>query len=230
MILKNIFNYICDTISDLFYPPRCPVCYKYIEDRRKLLCEQCTESIMAVERYPFDRPPLKEIWRLTKYKGGTRDIILDLKFNNKLNRISVTNKILDKALGLNNDLSDLMNEIDIATFVPLHEKRKKERGFNQVELIFKDWLIRQNISVEQLMLRTKNTEHLYDKNLQERQHELDGAFALVAGVEYKIKNKIILILDDIFTTGTTMSKCAAVLKSNGAAEIYALALASDFKD
>ena len=230
MILENIFNYIRDAIADLFYPPRCPVCYKYIEDRREILCGQCSKSIMAVERYPHSRPPLKEIWRLTRYKGGTRDIILDLKFNNKLNRIAVTNKILDKALGINSDLQKLINEIDIATFVPLHEKREKERGFNQVELIFKDWIIRQNIPMERLVLRTKDTEHLYDKNLIERQQELDGAFALAKGVEDKIKNKQILILDDIFTTGTTMSKCADVLKSNGAAEIYALALASDFKD
>ena len=230
MILKNIFDYICDTIADLFYPPRCPVCYKYIEDRCEILCGQCSESIMAVERYPFDRPPLKEIWRLTRYKGGTRDIILDLKFNNKLNRIAVTNKILDKALGFNIDLQKLINEIDIATFVPLHEKREKERGFNQVELIFKNWIIRQNISIERLVLRTKDTDHLYDKNLKERQQELNGAFSLVEGAGDKIKGKHILILDDIFTTGTTMSKCAEILKSNGAAEIYALALASDFKD
>ena len=66
-------------------------------------------------------------------------------------------------------------------------------------------------------------------NIKERQRELEGAFTLVEGVEKVIKDHRILILDDIFTTGTTMSKCAEILKSNGASDIYGLALASDFK-
>ena len=75
---------------------------------------------------------------------------------------------------------------------------------------------------ENIYLRISRSSTFYTKKI--------CAFTLAEGVEDKIKNKRILILDDIFTTGTTMSKCAAVLKSNGAAEIYALALASDFKD
>ena len=230
VMLKNILHYIRDTIIDFFYPPHCPVCNKYIEDRDVILCSQCSENIMAVERYPYDRPPIKEIWRLTKYKGGTREIIRDLKFSNKLDRIKVTNKILDKALQSDDDLQQFMKKIEIATFVPLHAKREKERGFNQVELIFKDWLAHQNIFIERLIIRTRETEHLYDKNLKERQQELVNAFALAEGSENIIKGKRILILDDIFTTGTTMSECAKVLKSNGANEVYGLALASDFKD
>lgn len=214
---------------DLLYPPKCQICDKYIEDRNVFICEECESKVLSVDLYPNNRPHLKEIWRLTKYNSGTRQLILDLKFNNKLNRINIIHKILDNALTSNAKLTKLMNKIDIATVVPLHSEREKERGFNQVELIFNDWLKKQNILIEKLILRKKKTEHLYNMNLEERQKELEGAFDLVEGVETIIKDKCILILDDIFTTGTTMSECAEVLKSNGAAEIYGLALASDFK-
>ena len=230
MTAYEIFSYFQEMILDFFYPPHCPVCDKYIENREDILCSECEKNILAVEQYPYKRPPLKEIWRLTRYKGGTREIIRDLKFNKKLNRLKVIEKILDKAITSENKLPHLLNKIDIAALVPLHSEREKERGFNQVELIFEKLMKQKNISIEKLTVRTRATEHLYDKNLQERQKELDGAFALAEGVEKKIEGKRILILDDIFTTGTTMSECAKILKNNGAFEIYGLALASDFKE
>ena len=230
MTVHGIFTYFQDMILDFFYPPHCPVCDKYIENREDILCSECEKNILAVEQYPYKRPPLKEIWRLTRYKGGTREIIRDLKFNKKLNRLKVIENILDKAITSENKLPHLLNKIDIAALVPLHSEREKERGFNQVELIFEKLMKQKNISIEKLTVRTRATEHLYDKNLQERQKELDGAFALAEGLEEKIKGKKILILDDIFTTGTTMSECAEILKNNGAFEIYGLALASDFKE
>ena len=174
------------------------------------------------------RLPIKEIWRLTKYKGGTQSIILNIKFNKKLGELSVINKILQKVLISNIKLKETLKKIDIATAVPLHVNREKERGFNQVELFFGEWLNQQNISMEQLLLRDRDTEHLYDKNRKEREKEVSGAFSLNRGAEIKIKGKQILILDDIFTTGTTMGECAKVLKDNGAAVIYGIALASDY--
>ena len=230
MFANEFFIYMRDMVMDFFYPPHCPVCAKYIENREDILCSECERNILAVEQYPFKRQPLKEIWRLTRYTNGTRELILDLKFNKKMNILRVFENIIDKALITERKLIQLLENIDIATVVPLHAERERERGFNQVELIFDKLIKQRNISIEKLTFRTRMTEHLYDKNLQERQKELEGAFDLLEGAESKIKNKRILILDDIFTTGTTMSECAKILQINGAAEIYGLALASDFKD
>ena len=77
-------------------------------------------------------------------------------------------------------------------------------------------------------MRDRYTDHLYDKNREERKKEVGGAFSIIEGAEIKIKGKKILLLDDIFTTGTTIGECAKVLNSNGAAEIYGIALASDY--
>ena len=230
MTAHEIFSYFQDMILDFFYPPHCPVCDKYIENRADILCQECERNILFIERSPEVKAPLKEVWRISKYRDYTKNIITDLKFNNKLNQLPVINKILDKALVSEIKLENFINKIDISTAVPLHRDREEERGFNQVELIFGEWLEKQNIPMERLVLRTRSTAHLYDLNPKQRKKELDGAFALAEGLEEKIKGKKILILDDIFTTGTTMSECAKILKNNGAFEIYGLALASDFKD
>ena len=228
MNIKEIFEYTRDMAMDFFYPPRCPICEKYIENRSDLLCDECSGNILDIACSHDPRLPIKEIWRLTKYKGGTQSIILDIKFNKKLGELSVINKILQKVLISNIKLKEMLKKIDIATAVPLHVNREKERGFNQVELFFGEWLNQQNISMEQLLLRDRDTEHLYDKNRKEREKEVSGAFSLNRGAEIKIKGKQVLILDDIFTTGTTMGECAKVLKDNGAAVIYGIALSSDY--
>lgn len=214
-------------VLDFFYPPHCPICEKYIENRSEFLCIECSAKILAVEPLKIPKPLLKEIWRLTRYKEGTREILHDLKFNNSTKYLPAIKKILDKVIMSKPEILQLLKKIDVAVAVPLHTDREKERGYNQVELIFNEWLTNQNIAVEKLLLRTRATNHLYDKNADERKKELAGAFATVEGAEVKIKGKRILILDDIVTTGATMSECAEILKSSGASEIYGLALASD---
>ena len=230
MSLKVIFEYIRDMVLDFFYPPQCPICERYIENRSDILCNECAENILHVDCSYNPRLPIKEIWRLTKYKGGTQNIIIDIKFNKKLGELSVINKILRRVLNSNAKLKEMLSKIDIAVAVPLHVNRENDRGFNQVELFFGKWLNQQNIPMKRLLLRVKDTDHLYDKKINERQKEVNGAFEIIEGAETEIKGKRILILDDIFTTGTTMGECAKVLKAGGAAEIYAIALASDYFD
>ena len=227
MSIGKIFGYLRDMVLDFFYPPRCPICEKYIENRRDILCDECEKNILDIECARDTGLPFKEVWKLTRYKGGTQNIIIDIKFNQKLNEVSVIKKILDKVLHSNIKLKTMLEIIDLAVAVPLHEKREQERGFNQVELFFGGWLNQQNIPMERLLLRNRDTDHLYDKNMQERAKEVKDAFSLTEGAEDKIKGKNILVLDDIFTTGTTMGECAKVLKVGGAAEVYGVALASD---
>ena len=228
MKAEDIFEYICDMVLGFFYPPRCSICERYIENRSDILCEKCSSNILDIDCSYDSGLPLKEIWRLTKYKGGTQRIIIDVKFNKKMSKLPAINKILQKVLSSSNKLKAMLKKIDVAIAVPLHVNREQERGFNQVELFFSEWLNHQNIAMERLILRDRDTDHLYDKNRQEREKEVGGAFSVIEGAEAKIKGKKILLLDDIFTTGTTMGECAKVLKSAGAAEVYGIALASDY--
>ena len=211
---------------NFFFPPKCAVCEKYLEDHNYLICDECAENILAVDQIPEVKPPIKTVWRITEYKKGSREMLRQIKFNKDIKPISVINKIIAAAINGNQNLNGLFDNIDIAVAVPLHIERERERGFNQVELIFEDCLKSKNIALERLLLRIKSTEHLVDLKPQERRKELSGAFQIAEDVN--IKDKSILILDDIYTTGTTMNECAKILESAGAAAIYGLVLSSDF--
>ena len=106
----------------------------------------------------------------------------------------------------------LPTAIDMAVPVPLHEARYRERGFNQVELIFGAWLEGQGLPLEQALVRTKQTGPLYRMRPSERRQSLKDAFSM-RGI--RLSGKHILLLDDILTTGATLSACAAVLRRAG---------------
>ena len=267
--MKNFIKYFTSMIADFLFPPKCPKCKRYIENRNNVLCDKCLQelinqkidsesintidncekriikkkikhktdwtneeqyinNILAVEPFKETNPPIKEIWRITLYRKGLRAIILKLKYEKQLYFTRLTDKILDKAIETEPQLIKILQQIDFAIAVPLHEQREKERGFNQVEKIFNNWLNKNNVEIKRFLVRRKITAHLYELTPKERLAEVTNAFALSEGAQ--VEGKRILIIDDIYTTGTTMGECAKILKSAGAAEIYGLALASDFKN
>ena len=95
----------------------------------------------------------------------------------------------------------------------MHEARYRERGFNQVELIFGAWLEGQGLPLEQALVRTKQTGPLYRMRPSERRQSLKDAFSMARDAD--VSGKHILLLDDILTTGATLSACAAVLRAPG---------------
>lgn len=220
----DCLKFLQTTLIYIIYPPICPVCEEIVDERYQL-CENCTKKILKINTEKNPPAPLSGVMKITKYHAGTRSLLRRLKFDSNTKVLDTLQKILYTASS-HDEIKNFLAKADIATFVPLHESRLKKRGYNQTELIFKDWLISQNVPAENLLVRTKATPHLYSYNPQKRKEILKGAFSLVEGVDVRGKN--ILIADDIFTTGATATGCAEVLKNAGAAKIFMLAFASDF--
>ena len=222
--IANILKFIQTTLIYIVYPPICPICEKIVDERHKL-CKDCAKEIIKIEEEKNPPAPIFGVMRVTKYRQGTRRLLRALKFDNNTNVLNALQSIL---YGVSDrpEIENFLAEVNLATYVPLHEKRLKKRGYNQTELIFKDWLTSKNLPAENLLIRTKATPHLYSYNPQERKEILKGAFSLAEGVNVRGKN--ILIVDDIFTTGATAAGCAEVLKNAGAAKIFMLAFSSDF--
>ncbi len=115
-------------------------------------------------------------------------------------------------------------KIDLIVPVPLHKSRKRRRGYNQAELLAKALGRRLGLPVcGQCVIRSRKTISQKQLNRTERQNNLKNAFKIA---EVDVQLKIILIVDDIYTTGSTADAVAAVLKKAGAARVYLLTLAA----
>ena len=222
----NFLRELWDAVKYFLFPPRCPVCDEIVDERYQF-CAACEKKILRVEFFSRPPAPLEKVLRVTKYRDGSRPLLHKLKFDNNLNVLPPLKKFLDD-VSEREEILRLLDGINFAVPVPLHAERLDKRGFNQAELLFADWLLKKNIPLKNFLKRTKSTPHLYDQNKSERQEILRGAFEATKPVD--LRGKKILIVDDIFTTGTTVSECAKVLQSLGAEKICVLAFASDFGD
>lgn len=208
------------------FPPRCPNCREIVDERYQL-CAACATKILRVDFYSRPPVPIDKVLRVTRYREGSRALLHKLKFDNNLNVVPALKKILDDVSN-REEVSELLKGVDFAVPVPLHTERLKERGFNQTEKIFGDWLARKNLPLKNILVRTHATPKLFSLGKAEREKILTGAFAAVEVVD--LRGQSVLIVDDIFTTGTTCKECAKVLKALGAAKVSVLAFAADFDD
>lgn len=113
---------------------------------------------------------------------------------------------------------------DLLIPVPLHRLKKAERGYNQSYYIAKGISCVLKIPVEESVIKRKRfTETQTELTLEERKNNMKGAFA-VSGNK-KISGKNIILVDDVITTGATISECGGELKENSAAEIFAISVA-----
>ena len=110
---------------------------------------------------------------------------------------------------------------DLVVPVPLHPKRLQERGFNQSGLLAKEFSRRLGLPISfDLLVRKKWTQPQTRLNRKERLENVKGAFGLCEADA--VRGRRILLLDDVFTTGTTLSECAKTLKRAGGSEVHVL--------
>lgn len=218
-----------EAILNFIFPPHCPLCGAYTEVRGGW-CPSCLSAILRPERLPLTAPVqvvLNDAWALSVYRGGTRDLIRRLKYRGQRSGLPYIRTMLDAAQQ-KPAVTALLASVDLAVPVPLHPKKEKQRGFNQSELIFRDWLQSRGIPMLRGLERVRETRPMYRLSADERRHNLAGAFAAAAGAA--LAGKRILLVDDIMTTGATLYTCARVLKQNGALSVAALVLASDHRE
>lgn len=222
--LMNFLRELWGAMIYFIFPPRCPIC-KEIVDERYQLCTTCAEKILRLDFSNEVPAPLEKVLRVARYREGLQPLLHKLKFENNLNVLPALKKILDN-VAERDEILKLLRGIDFAVPVPLHTERFKERGFNQTEKIFEEFLSKKNIPLRKILIQRVPTPKLYSLGRAERQKILKDVFAAVDVDD--LRGKKLLIVDDIFTTGTTVSECAKVLKSLGAEKISVLALSSDF--
>ena len=114
-------------------------------------------------------------------------------------------------------------KVDIIIPVPIHENRMKSRKFNQSEILASKIANKYGNVDTKVLVRIKDTPHQTGLSRENRQANLLDAFKVID--KKNVKDKSILLLDDIYTTGSTLDECARVLYLNGASEVYGLSFA-----
>lgn len=217
-----------EALLNFIFPPHCPLCHKYVKERgdwcSPCLCRVCRPQRLAVTvpMYSF----IGEVWALSMYREGVQGLIRGLKYHKKRSTLPYIWTLL-QASEKNPEIRHLLEESDCAAAVPLYKERERQRGFNQAELIFGDWLQDHAVPLLRPLCRVRGTKPMYQLTEKERQENLAGAFAATKPI--RIQGKHILLVDDILTTGVTLCACAKVLRAAGAASVKGLVLASDHR-
>lgn len=212
-----------DCVLNLIFPPVCGICLK---TSKRYICEDCIElikfkSLNKIDVYN-DKNFKKHLYIL-KYEGIIRQRILDYKFKEKsyLHR-SFSEMILNSKKNI-----EFIKEYDVLIPVPIHKDRMKIRGYNQSELIAKDLVHGiKDIKLENsVIIKNKNIVAQSSLNRKQRKNNIKDVYQ-IKNIE-KIINKKVLLLDDIYTTGSTVNECSKVLKEAGCKEVGIITIAKD---
>ena len=200
-----------DCLAELSFinSPLCPVCGLPFECGKDHLCGKC-----LTKPYAFGRARAALL-----YRKPIITTISALKFTGQLAGVSSMASLAKNSPGCQ-DLS----KPDLILPVPLHIKRLKARGFNQATTLAKACFPEMNHLINtSLLVRCRATFPQTKLNGKERRKNLSGAFTINQSAA--INNKSILLIDDVFTTGSTVDECAKVLRKAGAKRIEVFTLA-----
>lgn len=214
-----------NTILNLIFPTSCLSCGKKGSD----LCAECLNDCPEAERecaewifplFDYRNKTVKNAIALLKYKGRKRlaSVFADVIYGRMLEELS--------------DMETMENFRDaILIPIPLSSKRKRERGFNQAELICRELIkindLRDSVDIKfekNILIKPKETEH--QARIEDRSKRLKniiGSFAVKNGE--LIKNKNIILIDDVTTTGATLHEAKKMLGQASARKVIAFTIA-----
>ena len=203
-------------LLDVLYPPRCGGC-----DRRgTLLCDDCHARVEA----PFFDARVEGIDAVASaglFKGPLRQAVHKLKYNSDAPLARPLAQLLSEALSRDEPWAVLDGNPPVLMPVPLHHHKERKRGYNQSALLTLELSRITGWPTLPGLVRVKETQPQVGLTAQERLRNVAEAFQWQGG---EISSPVLLI-DDVCTTGATLSQCAAALKAAGAGEIYALTVA-----
>lgn len=222
-----------DKLIRLFYPKVCSACGKIVPIEQDIcgcmgkdyygissdFCRHCgADSDSCFCRNEFEAC-LEEITAPYYYAGAVKERLLDFKFNSE----KYHGSFFGDKMALRFAEFYPTVKADVVTFVPMEIKAKKERGYNQSEILAKQVAKRLFLPCRELIIKTKSTKSQHSLSAKERTENLVGAFERVDNKD--LSGKVIILCDDIKTTGTTLLRCAEVLRQANAEKVYCLCAA-----
>ncbi len=211
-------------LLDLVYPPRCAFCRRLLPDGVRGVCRFCEKKL------PFVPPDgqVQSFRNVDKclsplyYEGSVRESLHRYKFSSLTAYADIYSEFMGKCID-ENGIS-----CDIITWIPLSRRRLRKRGYDQAELLARLIAKRQGFHCVRLLKKLRNNPPQSGTGGPEkRRANVKGIYSCIK--PDLVKEKTILLIDDIVTTGATLSEAAGVLKKAGAAGVYCAAVARSMR-
>lgn len=213
-MLRRLMSYI--------FPPKCVLCRKILSENETDICHACRENapdfIHAKKSIPF----VAEWTAVWYYKNDVRNSLLRYKFYNARSYAPVYGRHLAMKLSQSN------MQFDVLTWVPISSIRKLRRGYDQVELIARE--VGKELGITPIPTLKKTRHAPPQSSITDESARRANILSAYRTLDPEIiRNKRILILDDIITTGSTASECAKTLLVSGACKVICAAVAASPK-
>ena len=216
---------LLNSLSDLFFPPKCVFCHKLLYEEDGSVCAECRETIRILDFPECVIPDIEGVDIAIAplyYEGDVRKSLHRFKFYGNSFYASTYADIICKAF----NRGEL--DCDIVTWIPLAKKRLKKRGYDQAGLIAQEISKRIAVPCFRTVKKVKNVRPQSSlKMASDRADNIKNAYVLSSSVP--LAGKRILLVDDIITTGSTVREAALVLRKAGVSRITAAALTKSKK-
>jgi len=216
------------------FPPRCLSCNKFgdwvcsscweqIGLIKTPICYRCYKLSEGFKLCPVCRKQqaLARVIVCAHWHASLKQIVYGLKYR----RVRVITNLLGALLNQAIVGQVHISQDAVVVSVPLHYSRYWQRGFNQAENLASLVAGQNQWPIVKALIRSKPTLPQFGLNKLARKHNLTNAFILKQGSRQLIAGKIVILVDDIVTTGATLNECAKILRQNGAKEVWGLVLA-----
>jgi len=204
-------------IIDAVFPIRCVGCGR----NGKYICDECWRGVGGSSR-PFERlnDELSRVYASYQYGGVIQKLLKKIKYKSSWKMVDeLADRWVEK---VSNEMLGEVSEREIVVMsVPMYHTRQRERGFNQAERLGRKLAERLDVKYFDGLKRVKSTKPMYGLSKEERGGNVRGAF----GVKDKVKSELVILVDDVWTTGSTMRECSRVLSQVGVEEVWGVVVA-----
>ena len=206
-----------ETLLDLLFPPKCALCGEHGVHG---VCAECEKALPWCDTPLHERTGIGTCVAPLRYEGAVRESLLRFKFRGGRGNAEGYGKILAQCVA-----EHFGGEFDLVTYVPVSEKRRRERGYDQTYLLARETCRAWDTSPVTLLRKTRHTPAQSTlKTPEERKANVLGVYEAVNTEQ--IADARILLIDDILTTGATLRECVRVLRDAGAGSVLCATLAA----
>jgi ComF family protein len=237
---------LIESVVNIIYPPICAACNNpnygdgngghicsecYFDIKRHVppFCLRCGRGLREIKSIQNGVCPaclnrhydFQEAWSLCSYEGITKELIHRFKYNQKIQYKTIFENLFREFFAT----FQILRDIDFIVAIPLHATRLREREYNQSEILAQivSEIIQKPV-VSDILVRLRNTKSQIDLDEKNRVKNIKGCFGIKNTA--RLNSKSVLLIDDVLTTGVTLSEAAKTIEESNPSKISVLTLAS----